>query len=118
MAACIELRNVALKLAVAKFYRVTLCNNAREFIDAENLFHDVNAVGVNHKPNLFVKLGGDSALNFDFISTALYQNLVMNTLEYDGSHFAFKHTFLGGFDLNVLGTNDNIDGLVGFKATV
>ena len=114
----VKLRNVTFKFAVAKFYGIAFGNNARKFIDAEYLFHYVNTVGLNNEPNAIADSRGGRALNFNFVSSALYEYLIMNTLENNGSNLTAKHTVFRRSDLYVFGTNDDVYGLVFFKTAV
>ena len=57
-------------------------------------------------------------MNFNFIASALYKNLIVDTLKDNGSYLAFEHTFFRAYDTHVFGTNDDIDGFVLFKARI
>ena len=81
MTARVKLCNVAIKFPVAKLNGIVFRNNTREFIYAEDFFHDVNAVRFDRKPNVFPNFGGYGALYFNFISTALNKDLIMNTFK-------------------------------------
>lgn len=78
----------SLKFRVREFHVVFLIDNSREFIDAEEFFHDMDAVGIDCKTDRFARFRGGSALNFYLVSAALDEYLIVDALEDDGGDFS------------------------------
>lgn len=78
----------------------------------------MNSVGGNCKPDRVAQAGRGGALDFDLVSSALHENLIVNALKNNGGYFSRQRALSRRHDLYVLGADDDIYRLVFFKAAV